>query len=166
MTDKTARFAFDLLEAGQAQKELHHNEALTAIDLCVQASIVAADGNDPPAAPAIGQCWIVGAAPRGAWAGQTQALAGWTAGGWRFVAPRDGLQAWDEARRIPLRFSNGAWEAGVLRGEELHVGGDRVVGRRAAAIADPGGGATIDAEARATLSAVLAALRGHGLVAS
>lgn len=166
MTDTTARFALDLLEAGQAQKELHHNEALTVLDLCVQASIVAAGGNDPPATPVAGQCWIVGPLPTGDWIGQARALAGWTAGGWRFVRPVEGMVAWDEARRISLRFSRGTWEEGVLRGAELRVGGERVVGARAAAIAAPDGGSTVDAEARATLAAVLSALRGHGLIAA
>jgi hypothetical protein len=164
MTDRTARLALDLLEPGQAQKELHHNEALVALDLGVQASIVAAGGNDPPSAPAVGQCWIVGPTPTGAWTGQAHALAGWTAGGWRFVSAREGLAAWDEARRISLRFSRGAWEEGVLRGAELRIGGERVVGARAAAIPAPGGGATVDVEARAALSAMLSVLRGHGLI--
>jgi len=166
MSDTTARFALDLLEPGQAQKELHHNEALAAIDLAVQASVVAAGGNDPPAAPIAGQCWIVGPAPTGGWAGRAGALAGWTAGGWRFVGPREGMGAWDEARRIFLRFSHGAWEEGVLRGAELRVAGERVVGPRAAAIAAPDGGTTVDAQARASLAAVLSALRAHGLIAS
>lgn len=165
MTDRTARLALELIEPGQAQKELRHNEALAALDLCVQASVAGAGTNDPPTAPAMGRCWIVGTAPTGAWADRAQALAGWTTGGWRFVAAREGMVAWDEVRHIPLRFSNGAWQAGVLRGAELRIGGDRVVGPRAAAIAAPGGGATIDAEARATLAAVLSALRGHGLIA-
>lgn len=166
MTEKTARLALDLLAPGQAQKELHHNEALAAIDLCVQASVVSAGQNEPAPTPVVGQCWIVGPAPTGAWTGQARAVAGWTAGGWRFVGAREGLAAWDEARRIPLRFSAGAWEEGVLRGGELRVDGERVVGTRGPAIAAPGGGTTVDAEARATLAAVLAALRGHGLIAS
>ena len=49
---------------------------------------------------------------------------------------------------------------------ELRVGGERVVGPRGAAIATPAGGTTVDAEARTTLADVLAALRGHGLIAS
>lgn len=165
MTEKTARLGLDLIDPGQAQKELRHNEALASLDLCVQAAVAGTGSNDPPAAPVLGRCWIVGPAPTGAWAGRAQALAGWTAGGWRFVTAREGLIAWDEVRHIPVRFSDGAWQAGVLRGAELRVGGDRVVGPRAAAIAAPGGGTTVDAEARATLAAVLSALRGHGLIA-
>jgi hypothetical protein len=48
------------------------------------------------------------------------------------------------------------------------VAGNQVVGARGAAIANPAGGATVDAEARAALVALLDALRaatGHGLIA-
>lgn len=166
MTDKTARLALDLIEPGQAQKELHHNEALAALDLCVQTSVVDDGINNPPGAPTPGQCWIVGAQPTGAWHGHAQSVVGWTSGGWRFVEPREGMVAWHEARHTMLRFSDGSWEAGVVRGVELRVAGERVVGARAGAIGTPAGGTTIDAEARATLTAILAALRGHGLIAS
>ena len=59
-----------------------------------------------------------------------------------------------------------AWEMGVLRGSNLTIGGQQVVGPRAAAIPDPAGGTQVDVEARAAISAVLAALRQHGLVQS
>ena len=163
---RTARLGIELIEPGQAQKELAHNEALALIDLGLQASVVAAGIDAPPADPAEGQCWIVGAQPTGTWAGHANAIVGWTADGWRFVAPREGLDSWDEARQISLRFTRGSWEAGVARAAGLHVAGERVVGPRAAAIAAPTGGQTVDGEARATLAAVLAALRGHGLIAA
>jgi hypothetical protein len=44
------------------------------------------------------------------------------------------------------------------------VDGVKVVGARQPAIADPTGGTSVDGEARDTLRAVLAALRGHGLI--
>ncbi|SFP82892.1 DUF2793 domain-containing protein [Sphingomonas rubra] len=165
MTIRTARLALDLLEPGQSQKELHHNEALALLDLGVQASVIAAGTDVPPQMPEPGQCWIVGTVPTGAWTGRPQAIAGWTAAGWRFVAPREGLVAWDEGRHVCQRFSAGRWQAGVVRGTELDIAGERVVGPRAGAIAAPAGGGTVDAEARATLAALLAALRGHGLIA-
>lgn len=46
------------------------------------------------------------------------------------------------------------------------IGGVQVVGARRPAIGDPSGGTTIDAEARAALTAILGALRTHGLIAS
>jgi hypothetical protein len=48
----------------------------------------------------------------------------------------------------------------------LFIDGEQVVGRRAAAIAAPSGGATIDTEARAAVSQILEGLRQHGLIDS
>jgi hypothetical protein len=44
------------------------------------------------------------------------------------------------------------------------IDGQQVVGSRAAAIASPADGATIDAEARAAIDRILASLRQHGLI--
>src|SRR3546814_2537312 len=84
--------------------------------------------DEPPAAPAIGDCWIIGAAPVGAWAGQAHAIAGWTAGGWRFVAPVDGLCAWVETAGVPARFLSGAWHVGDVAATRIMIGGVQVVG--------------------------------------
>ena len=81
----TARLAMPLIQPGQAQKELYHNEALLVADAAVQASVAAVGLDAPPANPAAGACWIVGSAPTGAWAGRAQALAAFTATGWRFI---------------------------------------------------------------------------------
>lgn len=166
MSDETsARLALPLLQPGQAQKEMTHNEALALLDLAVGARAVEIGVNDPPATPAVGDCWIVGAAPTGAWAGHPQAIAGWTGGGWRFVAPFEGLSAWIGAAGVPARFVAGAWRAGEIAATRILVDGVPVLGARAAAIADPTGGATIDGECRAALNAVLSAMRSHGLIA-
>ena len=167
MSDETsARLALPLLQPGQAQKEMTHNEALALIDLAIGAHVLDIGVETPPATPAIGTCWIVGAAPTGAWAGHPQALAGWAAGGWRFVAATEGLTAWVDAAGLPARFVSGEWHLGELRAARVLIDGVAVVGPQAGAIADPANGTTVDAECRAGLSAVLAALRGHGLIAS
>ena len=165
MTD-TARWSLPLLEAGQAQKEITHNEALATVDLLTQASVVAVGPDAPPASPMPGQCWVVGTAPTGAWSGRAQALAGWTPGGWRFAGAREGMTVWSEADACVVTFADGQWRIGRLAGTALTIGGVQVVGNREPAIAAPAGGATVDAEARATLTEILGALRGHGLIAS
>ncbi len=48
----------------------------------------------PQATPLAGQCFIVGAAPTGAWSGNASALAAFSAAGWQIVEPVNGLQAW------------------------------------------------------------------------
>lgn len=164
MTDfATDRLALPLLQPGQAQKEMSHNEALARLDLAAQASVSAAGTDSPPAEPGPGEAWIVGDSPTGDWAGHAGAIAGWSAAGWRFVAPREGMQAWVAESGGFALFADGAWHVGECRGR-LIVEGDQVVGPRAGAIGDPSGGATIDAEARAAVAAMLAALREHGLI--
>lgn len=44
--------------------------------------------------------------------------------------------------------------------------GLQVVGAQQAAISDPAGGATTDAEARAAIASILDALKAHGLIAT
>lgn len=161
----TARWRLPLLDAGQAQKEMTVNEALARLDLLAQAGVVAAGLDAPPSAPDEGQAWIVGAAPTGAWAGEADTIAGWTAGGWRFVAPREGMSAWSAADGCCVTYAGEQWRTGRLAGAAVEIGGVQVVGARVAAIASPAGGTTVDAEARAALTAALAALRAHGLIA-
>lgn len=163
---ETARLALPLLEAGQAQKEMTVNEALQRLDLVAQARVAAVGLNAPPGAPAAGEVWVVGDAPTGAWAGRAGTLAGWTAGGWRFVGPVDGMRVWSAADGCEAIWRAGAWRLGVLAGQRVEVGGVQVLGPRAAAIPSPNGGGVVDAEARAALGAVLAALRNHGMIAS
>ena len=140
--------------------------ALAAFDLAVCAAVDGFLQNAPPSSPAVGTCYIVGASPSGAWAGHDLALAGYTAGGWRFIAAFEGLTALDKASGEVATFSDGAWEKGHVRAVKMSVGGDQVVGPRLATVADPAGGSTVDAEARAAVAAILARLRTHGLIAT
>ena len=162
--DRTSRLALPLLQAGQAQKEATHNEALALLDLAVQASVLAVGDNVPPVAPVVGNAWIIGTAPTGGWAGQARTIAGWTSGGWRFVVPREGMTAWSVADAQAARFAGGAWTIGVLAGSRVTIGGVDVVGARHAAIPEPTGGTVVDSQARTAIGAILGALRGHGLI--
>lgn len=165
MEPATARLAMPLLAAGQAGKELTHNEALARLDMLVQPAVVAAGVSDPPAAPVAGECWIVGAAPTGAWTGHAAAIAGWTDAGWRFVSPREGFVARRVSDAKPISYHDGMWHEGDVFADRLVVAGQTVVGARGAAIMDPQGGATVDDTARQTIGAILNALRQHGLIA-
>ena len=83
MADDSARFALPYIQPGQAQKELFHNEALTTIDALLHPVAQTIGDNAPPSTPAIGQCWIIGASPTGAWSGRPHEIAYWSEGGWR-----------------------------------------------------------------------------------
>lgn len=166
MTLQTDRLSLPLLAVAQAQKEITHNEALAQLDAMVQPVVVAVAPPSVPVAPVAGQGWIVGSAAPGMWAGHDGALAVWTAGGWRFLVPFEGMTVWSLVDSIFYRRTSAAWVAGVVPGRLVVLDGLQVVGTRGGAVASPVGGATIDAEARAAVAAVLERLRTHGLIAS
>ena len=160
----TPRLALPFLSAGQAQKEFSHNEALQTLDIVVAAAVEEGPRADPPTAPTSGACYIVGASPTGVWAGKPQSVAAFTSGGWRFVAPVDGMSFYVKSNAYWANYRSGSWELGILRGSSLVIGGQQVVGGRIAAIASPAGGATIDSQARGVIDQILSAMRQHGLI--
>ena len=81
-----------------------------------------------------------------------------------FARSVEGMTVHERTSGASAVFAGGAWEVGILRGASLAIGGQQVVGTRAAAIQSPTGGTVIDAEARATLDAILDMLRQHGLI--
>ena len=166
MTETSARLALPFILPGQAQKEAFHNEALTLIDAALHAAVEGDPDPDPPAGPEPGQCWIVGTAGTGDWAGKDGDLAAWTSGGWRFVAPIPGMLAWNKASGRWLHWTGTGWSDGSLPATALLIDGQQVVGPRLADVPSPSGGTTIDAEARVAIDAVIATLRTHGLIES
>jgi len=164
MSEASARFGLPFLQSGQAQKELFHNEALALIDLALH-PVAAAVAATPPTTQDPGQCWIVGGNPTGAWVGHDGELAGWTGGGWRFVAPREGMLVWVTASGVWARRSGASWSLGELPASSVVIEGMKVLGVRQPPIEMPAGGTVVDAEARIAISAVLEAIRAHGLIA-
>ena len=164
MTETSPRFALPFILPGQAQKEAYHNEALALIDAALHAQIEAGPVDGIPADPEPGQCWIVGAAASGAWAGKADALACWTAGGWRFVPPRPGMLAWNIDPGCWLYWTGSAWSAGEWPAAALVIDGQQVVGPRLPDVPSPSGGTIIDAEARAAVDGLIATLKSHGLI--
>lgn len=161
----TDRFALPLMQVAQAQKEVTHNEALTMLDMLVHAAALA-EAAEPPAGAAAGQCWIVAAGGQGAWAGQDGRLACLTAGGWRFVPPRAGLRVYVADSGTAFFHDGSGWRRESLRVDGVYIDDQKIVGARRAAIDDPVGGSIVDGEARAAVASILAALRGHGLIAA
>lgn len=66
-----------------------------------------------------------------------------------------------------VNFANEINSTGkVNTAANYEVAGTKVVGSQGAAVADPSGGITVDSEARTAISALLAELRTHGLIAT
>ena len=141
------------------------NEALQILDAVTGAIVEEPPRSDPPAAAAVGAGYIVGPASTGAWIGKEGQIATMSPGGWRFVAPADGLSALVRSNRLRAEYFAGSWEIGVTRTASVEIGGEQLLSAPAGAIAPPTGGATVDVQARTAIDQLLTALRGHGLIA-
>jgi len=115
------------LAAAQAQKHVSVNEALLVLDAIVQLGVIDRDLTQPPASPAEGDRYIVGASATGAWATYDSQVASYTDGVWQFYQPRSGWIAWIEDEEKRYIFNNATWQepgfASSLSGAtvELHV---------------------------------------------
>ncbi len=111
MSQLSPRLSLPLIQPAQAQKHVTHNEAIELLDMVVQLTLQAIDQTSPPAAPAEGQTWAIGETPTGDWAGQAGLLASFRGGGWLFVAPKIGWQAY-VVNTADIRVYDGAnWVA-------------------------------------------------------
>jgi hypothetical protein len=162
--ETTPRLGLPLLVAGQMQKEIYLSEALTLADLLISGSVEGVPVAAPPANPTLGRLYRVASGASGAFFGHDQKLAGWTAGGWRFVIPAEGMRFVERSTGLELAYRDGAWTSGSSRASEVLVGGVKVVGARQAAIADPAGGTVVDSQARTAIAQILSSLRSHGLI--
>ncbi len=162
----TPRLSLPMLVPGQAQKELVHNEALQLLDFIVAGAVREVGREDPPPSAVPGEAYIIGMEPTGDWSQYPEHLAAFGAGGWRYVAPVEGMTIVDRMSGTVAVYGSGGWEKGTVRASRLVIDGQQVVGSQSGAIADPTGGAVADAEARSAITAMLAALRHHGLISA
>lgn len=133
-------------------------------DVLIHASALSATLSEPPVSPLSGECWIVGDTPSGAWAGQSGALACWSEGGWRFIAPMAGMRVRVEDEGLDYLHDGEGWSKGALRPDGLYISDVRIVGAREPAISPPSGGTVLDSEARAAILAILNVMENHGLI--
>jgi hypothetical protein len=131
--------------AGQSQKEFYVNEAHSLTDALLHAACEG-EAADPPATPAEGEAWLVGAGATGAWVGEDGKFATYQAGNWLFAAPNDGMHVFDRSTGQTVLY-RGGW-------------------LRTATPAGPTGGTTVDAEARTAIADLVAALQQAGILAS
>lgn len=147
---QTPRLALPLIAAGQAQKDVTHNEALLALDRLVALVVVSDSEPAPPEAPDDGGTWIVPMVGVSTWGQAAGTLMHRQDGAWIAELPHDGQIAL-VASTGKLLVQAGGWQM------------VRMVSP-AAPIALPDGGSVIDSEARTALAAVLGVLQQHGFL--
>lgn len=160
----TMRWALPLLAAGQAQKEITHNEAVLAIDALLQLGVVSRRQSAPPTDAVPGDVHIVAAAATSDWLGGTGRLASFNGAGWTLVTPRDGCLAWVADEGEFSVFSGGGWSSGGWPASGICVGGRTLLAAAPQTVLGAAGGSTIDLECRYALTALLGALRSQGLI--
>ncbi len=160
---ETIRHQLPLLAAGQAQKEVTHNEALLAIDRQLQPSVLSRSLPEPPVMPVIGASYIVPPDPTGIWAGQQDGLAFFDGYGWIYTRPAVGSLVWVADEAVFTVFDSG-WSTGGWPAAALRIAGRTVLGAPPTSISAPAGGGVVDAEARAILVAIANALRDQGII--
>ncbi|TRW14349.1 DUF2793 domain-containing protein [Glacieibacterium frigidum] len=165
MAEVSDRYALPLLQVGQAQKEVTHNEAVAGIDTLLHLAVETLTLAAPPAAPVPGQAWIVAAGATGDWAGRSAEIASFGTGGWRYAVPQQGCVAWlRDVQRFAV-FTADGWRDDGWPVAALRVGTRTVLGGGMSTVPPVEGGAVVDAEARAAIAALVADLRFQGLVA-
>lgn len=125
MPNTTGRLTLPYIFQSQAQKEVTHNEALNRLDILVQSVAQDVDLNTPPSSPTLGDCYIIGSSPTGAWSGKAKQIAQAIQGGWFFVAPFRLLKFWVESKDLYYIYDGSIWvPEGLLMkdtGEYLRV---------------------------------------------
>jgi uncharacterized protein YjdB len=110
MPDVTPHLGLPLLAAGQAQKHVTHNEALTQLDALVQLACLDKDLTAPPANPAEGDRYLVAAAsPTGAWTGLSGQIVRFSDGVWIGAVPASGWRAYLIDEKALYVFDGRGW---------------------------------------------------------
>ncbi|MHC5230967.1 DUF2793 domain-containing protein [Brucella sp. LJL56] len=108
--DQTPNLKLPYILPSQAQKHVTHNEALRLLDAVVHLSVRSRFRAEAPETPLGGDRYLVAAAAAGAWVGKDGAIASFIDGGWLFVTPAIGWQAYVEDEAQLLVFDGALWK--------------------------------------------------------
>lgn len=122
MTDQTANLAMPYILASQSDKHVTFNAAIDILDSASQLSVMSRTISVTALTPQIGDCWIVGPASTGDWAGHANDIACWLATGWQYLTPKPGWRAWVRAEALEVVFANGTWATSVGQGQIQKLG--------------------------------------------
>ncbi|MDN5569032.1 MAG: DUF2793 domain-containing protein [Paracoccus sp. (in: a-proteobacteria)] len=113
MSSETTRLQMPLLQPAQAQKHVTVNEALMRLDGMVNLVLESTSTAAPPTVAIDGQCWGVPAQGQGEWSGHAGQIAIGSNGGWVFVPPARGMQAFVVDRSAKAIHDGSNWVVGA-----------------------------------------------------
>ena len=161
--NQTIRYGLPLLTAGQAQKEIAHNEALLAIDRRLHPVIETRRCTSPPDGVAAGSAFIIPGDATGLWSGRAGGIACYDGFGWDIAFPVRGTLAWI-ADEQGFSVFDGEWSAHGFPMPALTINGRLVLGADSIQIVNPVGGSVVDLEGRAALGILITALQAQGII--
>lgn len=111
------------IDSQQDQPEVTHNEALLLLQALLN-GVISVGPNTPAVGPTIGDSYIIGAAPTGAWAGRANCVTIWSGTAWDFIpgetsagtpitmgARQEGMRVWVRDEDTTYVWSGSAWGA-------------------------------------------------------
>lgn len=119
--ENTSILGLPLIQGGQAQKHITHNEAIRRLDALVQPVVADMDRTEPPADPLDGARHIVGTGATGEWEGQAGRVAVREGPAWAFIAPAPGWRVHVLSLGLDAVFGSQGWEAGELAAAMLGI---------------------------------------------
>lgn len=122
----TTNLLLDYMSDNQTAAYSVFNQVMNQIDMRVGVSVINLTTNTPPVSPTIGDIYVVGSSPTGAWAGKALQLAGYYGGQWTFFAPpKAGFVIYNQANKSRYSWDGTAWGAvnGLLQGTDISVSG-------------------------------------------
>lgn len=106
---KSHNLNLPFITAAQAQKHVTHNEAIRALDVIVQLSVLSRIRSAPPDAPNAGDQYIIGPDPSGIWGGHEHEVAAFQDGAWMFYAPHAGWLSWVSDENAAYIWTGALW---------------------------------------------------------
>ncbi|WP_424968937.1 DUF2793 domain-containing protein [Dinoroseobacter sp. S76] len=108
---KSANLELPLVEAAQAQKHVTVNESLIRLDAVAQLVLQSITETTPPSDAEEGAVYAVPAGAQPPWNAATGLLAVRSNGGWEYITPREGWQAWIRDAQGVFLFDGIDWVA-------------------------------------------------------
>jgi hypothetical protein len=109
MSQTSTHLNLPYIQPAQAQKHVTHNEAVELLDMIVHLTVQDFDADTPPASPAEGDTWALGLTPTDDWTGQAGKIASYRGGGWLFITPQLGWQAYNITTGLFGVYSGATW---------------------------------------------------------